>query len=42
MMTALGFVAAANAVIWIGLWIYLMRLDSRLSIEESRGAAKNG
>jgi CcmD family protein len=36
MMTALGFVAAANAVIWIGLWIYLLRLDSRLAAEENR------
>jgi CcmD family protein len=35
-MTALGFVAAANAVIWIGLWIYLLRLDSRLAAEELR------
>ncbi len=40
MMTALGFVAAANAVIWIGLWIYLMRLDSRLSVEEARSGGK--
>ena len=36
-MTALGFVAAANAVIWIGIWVYLLRLDSRLSTEEARG-----
>ncbi len=39
-MTALGFVAAANAVIWIGLWIYLLRLDSRLSTEELKGSAQ--
>ncbi|HKB70561.1 MAG TPA: CcmD family protein [Thermoanaerobaculia bacterium] len=35
-MTALGFVAACNAVIWIGLWIYLLRLDSRLKAAERR------
>jgi len=37
-MTALGFVAAANAVILIGIWVYLLRLDSRLSAEEVRGS----
>jgi CcmD family protein len=36
-MTAIGYVAAANAAIWIGLWIYLMRLDSRLGAEELKG-----
>jgi CcmD family protein len=33
-MTALGYVASANAVIWIGLWIFLLRLDGRLSALE--------
>jgi CcmD family protein len=35
-MTALGFVAACNAVIWIGLWVYLLRLDARLTASERR------
>ncbi len=35
-MTALGYVAAANAVIWIGLWIYLLRLDGRVAAEEKK------
>jgi len=38
-MSALGYVAAANAVIWIGLWVYLLRLDSRLSAAEK---SRNG
>ena len=38
-MRALGFVAACNAVIWIGLWIYLLRLDSRLSASERRSGS---
>ena len=33
-MTALGYVAAANAVIWVGIWFYLWRLDLRLSSRE--------
>jgi CcmD family protein len=33
-MTALGYVAASNAVIWIGFFIYLWRLDARVSREE--------
>jgi CcmD family protein len=41
-MTALGYVAAANAVIWLGIWIYLIRLDSRLSAEERRGDSSRG
>jgi len=35
-MNALGFVAACNAVIWIGLWVYLLRLDGRLKAAERR------
>lgn len=38
-MSALGFVAACNAVIWIGLWVYLLRLDSRLSTAERAASA---
>jgi len=37
-MSALGFVAASNAVIWVGIWIYLLRLDSRLSASEKAAA----
>ena len=33
-MTALGYVAAANGVIWIGIWLYLLRLDSKLTSRE--------
>jgi CcmD family protein len=33
-MSALGYVAASNAVIWIGLWVFLLRLDSRLAVLE--------
>jgi len=33
-MSALSFVAASNAVIWVGLWVYLLRLDSRLAVLE--------
>ncbi len=35
-MTALGYVAAANAAVWIGLWAYLLRLESRLRQLEDR------
>lgn len=38
-MSALGFVAACNAVIWIGLWVYLLRLDSRLKAAERRSGS---
>jgi CcmD family protein len=41
-MTALGYVAAANAVIWLGIWIYLLRLDSRLAAEERREPIAGG
>ena len=40
-MTALGFVAASNGVIWVGIWIYLLRIDSRLAREE-RGESGPG
>ena len=33
-MSALGFVAASNAVIWVGIWAYLLRLDRRLAARE--------
>ena len=40
-MTALGYVASANAVIWIGLWIYLLRIDRRVAVEEKASERKN-
>ncbi|MGH9364558.1 MAG: CcmD family protein [Thermoanaerobaculia bacterium] len=33
-VNSLAFLAAANVVIWIGLWAYLWRLDRRLSERE--------
>ena len=33
-MTGLGYLAAVNVVIWIGLFAYLWRLDRRLSDRE--------
>lgn len=35
-MSALEYLAAANAVIWIGLFLYFWRLDARLSKEERK------
>ena len=34
-MTSLGYLAAVNVVIWIGLFAYLWRLDRRLTEKES-------
>ena len=33
-MTSLGYLAAVNVVIWIGLFVYLWRLDRRVSEKE--------
>jgi CcmD family protein len=33
-MTSLGYLAAVNVVIWIGLFAYLWRLDRRLTEKE--------
>jgi CcmD family protein len=33
-MTSLGYLAAVNVVIWIGLFAYLWRLDRRISERE--------
>ena len=33
-MTSLGYLAAVNVVIWIGLFAYLWRLDRRVSEKE--------
>jgi CcmD family protein len=33
-MTSLGYLAAVNVVIWVGLFAYLWRLDRRLTEKE--------
>ncbi len=33
-MTSLGYLAAVNVVIWVGLFAYLWRLDRRISEKE--------
>lgn len=33
-MSSLGYLAAVNVVIWIGLFVYLWRLDRRVSEKE--------
>lgn len=33
-MSSLGYLAAVNVVIWIGLFAYLWRLDRRVSEKE--------
>jgi CcmD family protein len=38
-MNSLAFLAAVNLVIWTGLFLYLWRLDRRISDAE-RGAGK--
>ena len=35
-MSSLGYLAAVNVVIWVGLFLYLWRLDRRISAAESR------
>ena len=35
-MGSLGYLAAVNVVIWVGLFLYLWRLDRRLA-ERERG-----
>jgi CcmD family protein len=35
-MTSLAFLAAVNVVIWVGLFLYLWRLDRRIA-EKERG-----
>jgi CcmD family protein len=38
-MNSLAYIAAVNLVIWTGLFLYLWRLDARIS-EAERGAGK--
>lgn len=33
-VTSLGYLAAVNVVIWVGLFAYLWRLDRRISERE--------
>ncbi|MEP6801903.1 MAG: CcmD family protein [Acidobacteriota bacterium] len=33
-MNSLGFLAAVNVVVWVGLFFYLWRLDRRISDRE--------
>jgi CcmD family protein len=35
-MSSLGYLAAVNVVIWVGLFFYLWRLDRRLTESERR------
>ncbi len=35
-MRSLGYLAAVNVVIWVGLYFYLWRLDRRLSESERK------
>jgi CcmD family protein len=36
-VSSLGYLAAVNVVVWVGLFLYLWRLDRKLS-EVERGA----
>jgi len=38
-VSALGYVAAGNAVVWIGLWVFLLRIDARVAEKERNAAA---
>jgi CcmD family protein len=35
-MSSLGYLAAVNVVVWVGLFLYLWRLDRRIA-ERERG-----
>jgi CcmD family protein len=35
-VSSLGYLAAVNAVVWVGLFLYLWRLDRRIA-ERERG-----
>ncbi len=35
-MSSLGYLAAVNVVIWVGLFFYLWRLDRRLTESERK------
>jgi CcmD family protein len=33
---SLGYLAAVNVVVWVGLFLYLWRLDRRLAVTEKK------
>ena len=33
-MSSLGYLATVNVVVWVGLFVYLWRLDQRISQRE--------
>jgi CcmD family protein len=39
-VSSLGYLAAVNVVIWVGLFLYLWRLDRRISESEPREIKK--
>ena len=39
-VNSLGYLAAVNVVIWVGLFLYLWRLDRRISESEPREIKK--
>jgi CcmD family protein len=39
---SLGYLAAVNVVIWVGLFLYLWRLDRRIAQRESRHGPLKG
>jgi CcmD family protein len=39
-VNSLGYLAAVNVVIWVGLFLYLWRLDRRISESELRETKK--
>jgi len=39
-VSSLGYLAAVNVVIWVGLFLYLWRLDRRISESEAREMKK--
>jgi len=38
----LGYLAAVNVVIWVGLFLYLWRLDRRIAERENRRGPLKG
>jgi CcmD family protein len=39
---SLGYLAAVNVVIWVGLFLYLWRLDRRIAERENRQGPLKG
>ena len=38
-MSSLGYLAAVNVVVWVGLFLYLWRLDRRITEREKEAGA---